>query len=89
MNKNWNNGISGSEKSFWNIVVDWVTNTISLQREKIESAINKVSTDILENLTEQNERLRNGSMRREEKLNDMESEFNKECIEKYNAIKFL
>lgn len=89
LNKNWNNGISGSEKSFWNIVVDWVTNTISLQREKIESAINKVSTDILENLTEQNERLRNGSMRREEKLNDMESEFNKECIEKYNAIKFL
>lgn len=89
LNKNWNNGISGSEKSFWNIVVDWVTNTISLQREKIESAINKVSTDILENLTEQNERLRNGSMRREEKLNDMESGFNKECIEKYNAIKFL
>lgn len=89
LNKNWNNGISGSEKSFWNIVVDWVTNTISLQREKIKSAINKVSTDILENLTEQNERLRNGSMRREEKLNDMESEFNKECIEKYNAIKFL
>lgn len=89
LNKNWNNGISGSEKSFWNIVVDWVTNMISLQREKIESAINKVSTDILENLTEQNERLRNGSMRREEKLNDMESEFNKECIEKYNAIKFL
>lgn len=89
LNKNWNNGISGSEKSFWNIVVDWVTNTISLQREKIESAINKVSTDILENLTEQNERLRNGSMRREEKLNDMESEFNKECIEKYNAINFL
>lgn len=89
LNKNWNNGISGSEKSFWNIVVDWVTNTISLQREKIESAINKVSTDILENLTEQNERLRNGSMRREEKLNDMELEFYKECIEKYNAIKFL
>lgn len=89
LKKNWNNGISGSEKSFWNIVVGWVTNTISLQREKIESAINKVSTDILENLTEQNERLRNGSMRREEKLNDMESEFNKECIEKYNAIKFL
>lgn len=89
LNKNWNNGISGSEKSFWNIVVDWVTNMISLQREKIESAINKVSTDILENLTEQNERLRNGSMRREEKLNDMELEFYKECIEKYNAIKFL
>lgn len=89
LNKNWNNGISGSEKSFWNIVVDWVTNTISLQREKIESAINKVSTDILENLTEQNERLRNGSMRREEKLNVMELEFYKECIEKYNAIKFL
>lgn len=89
LNKNWNNGISGSEKSFWNIVVDWVTNTISLQREKIESAINKVSTDILENLTEQNERLRNGSMRREEKLNDMELVFYKECIEKYNAIKFL
>lgn len=89
LNKNWNNGISGSEKSFWNIVVDWVTNTISLQREKIESAINKVSTDILENLTEQNERLRNGSMRREEKLNVMELEFYRECIEKYNAIKFL
>lgn len=89
LNKNWNNGISGSEKGFWNIVVDWVTNTISLQREKIESAINKVSTDILENLTEQNERLRNGSMRREEELNAMELEFNKECIEQYYAIKFI
>lgn len=89
LNKNWNNGISGSEKGFWNIVVDWVTNTISLQREKIEYAINKVSTDILENLAEQNERLRNGSMRREEELNAMESVFNKECIEQYNAIKFM
>lgn len=76
LNKNWNKGISGSENGFWNIVVEWVANTISLQHEKIESAINKVSTDILENLTEQNERLRNGSMRLEEMLNKMESKFN-------------
>lgn len=89
LNKNWNNGISDSEKGFWSIVVDWVTDTISLQREKIESAINKVSTDILENLTEQNERLRNGSIRREEELNAMEFTFNNECIEQYNGIKFI
>lgn len=89
LNKNWNNGISDSEKEFWNIVVDWVTNTISIQREKIESAINKVSTDILGNLTEQNNRLRNGSVRREEELDTMESDFNKDCIEQYKTIKFL
>lgn len=89
LNKNWNKGISGSEKGFWNIVVDWVNDTISLQRKKIEFAINKVSTDIIENLTEQKERLRNGSIRREEELYAMESEFNEECIELYNAIKFI
>lgn len=86
LNKNWNNGISGSEKGFWNIVVNWVTNTISLQREKIEFAINKVSTDILANLTEQKERLQNGSMRRDEELNTMESTFDNVCIAKYNNI---
>lgn len=85
LNKNWNKGISGSENGFWNIVVEWVANTISLQHEKIESAINKVSTDILENLTEQNERLRNGSMRLEEILNDMESIFN-EVKSKFNNL---
>ena len=88
LNKNWNNGISGSEKGFWNIVVNWVTNTISLQREKIESAINKVSTEILGNLTEQKERLQNGSMRRDEELNTMESTFDNVCIAQYNNIKF-
>lgn len=85
LNKNWNNGISGSENGFWNIVVKWVADTISLQHEKIESAINKVSTDILENLTEQNERLRNGSMRLEEILNDIESKFN-EVELKFNKL---
>lgn len=86
LNKNWNKGISGSENGFWNIVVEWVANTISLQHEKIESAINKVSTDILENLTEQNERLRNGSMRLEEMLNDMESKFINEVKSKFNNL---
>lgn len=86
LNKNWNKGISGSENGFWNIVVEWVANTISLQHEKIESAINKVSTDILENLTEQNERLRNGSMRIEEMLNDMESKFINEVKSEFNNL---
>lgn len=86
LNKNWNKGISGSENGFWNIVVEWVANTISLQHEKIESAINKVSTDILENLTEQNERLRNGSMRLEEMLNEMESKFIKEVKSTFNNL---
>ena len=82
---NWSRGISGSEKGFWDIVVDWVNTTISQQRDKIELAINTVSKDVLDSLTEQKKRLQSGSAKRNLLLDSMEDRFN-ESVTVYNHL---
>lgn len=82
---NWSRGISGSEKGFWDIVVKWVNTTISQQSDKIELAINTVSKDVIDSLTEQKNRLKDGSVRRNLLLDSIEARFN-ESISVYNNL---
>lgn len=82
---NWTRGLAGSEKDFWKIIVEWVNQTIIDQQSKIETAIIKVSKDILNVLENQRQKLQDGSANRQNLLAEMEKEF-ESCSESYKLI---
>jgi len=82
---NWSRGLAGSEKDFWKIIVKWVNQTIIDQQSKIETAITKVSEDILNVLENQCQKLQDGSANRQNLLVEMEKKF-EPCSESYKLI---
>lgn len=82
---NWTRGIAGSEKQFWQIVVDWVSDTINKQQETVRLAISKASEDIIKGLTNQKEKLLNGATQRNKLLDSIENGVNR-CANKYECI---
>ena len=82
---NWTRGIAGSEKQFWQIVVDWVSDTITRQQSNIQLAICKVSEDIIDGLLQQKEKIRNGASLRNQLLDNIENQFNL-SINQYQSI---
>ena len=82
---NWTHGIAGSEKQFWQIVVNWVSDTINKQQETVRLAISKVSEDIIKGLLNQKEKLLNGATQRNQLLDYIENGVNR-CANKYECI---
>lgn len=82
---NWTRGIAGSEKQFWQIVVDWVSDTINKQQETVRLAISKASEDIIKGLLNQKEKLLNGATQRNQLLDSIENGVNS-CANKYECI---
>ena len=70
--ENWTRGIAGSEKRFWQIVVDWVADTINKQQETIHIALCKTSQDIINGLENQKVKLHQGAAQRNVLLNNIE-----------------
>lgn len=73
--KNWIRGIAGAEGGFWQIVVDWVNDTITEQQNKINKVVSTVSNELLDDLSELNERLKRGAIQRETILNQINDSF--------------
>ena len=82
---NWTRGIAGSEKQFWQIVVNWVSDTINKQQETVRLAISKASEDIIKGLLNQKEKLLNGATQRNQLLDSIENGVNR-CANKYECI---
>lgn len=73
--RNWTKGIAGAEGGFWQIVVDWVNDTITEQQNRINKVVSTVSNELLDDSYELNERLKRGAIQRETILNKINDSF--------------